>query len=154
MPKPKLTLRLRLASYRPPRNRWRRAVDAAAADRRAESGIRYGAGDRLEVLLRLCFDHAGSLLANDVDNRLKDVLDALQGSAGGAMRIQILPPIIPNDRQVFRVVVEKALAPKQSGGLGHLIVRKYRDTTLVNMPLEVASVHGARPAPRLASMRH
>ena len=63
---------------------------------------------------------------HDVDNRLKDVMDALQGRAGGPKSRRPLPPIVPNDRQVRRVVVEKMVAPKQSGGSGHLTIRACR----------------------------
>jgi hypothetical protein len=57
---------------------------------------------------------------------LKDVLDALQGRAGGPKNKHTLAPIIPNDRQVCRVIIEKLAPPWQSRGLGHLIIRKCR----------------------------
>jgi hypothetical protein len=63
-----------------------------------------------------------ALAANDVDNRMKDVFDALQGRVGGPKAKRTLPAIIPNDNQIFRVEMEKALAPKQSGGLGHVSI--------------------------------
>ena len=53
-------------------------------------------------------------------------MNALQGRAGGTKRKQILEPIIPNDSQVYRVTVEKTIAPKQSNGYGHVKVSKYR----------------------------
>ena len=62
---------------------------------------------------------------HDVDNRLKDIMDALQGRAGGSKKVRALSGIIPNDRQIFRIVIEKSLPPKQSKGFGHLIVTKY-----------------------------
>ena len=71
---------------------------------------------------------------HDVDNRLKDVLDALQGRAGGPKNRRSLQPIIPNDKQVFRVVVEKRVAPPQSHGKGHLIVRRLSSWRLVRKP--------------------
>jgi len=49
----------------------------------------------------------------------------LQGRAGGSKKIRTLSAIIPNDKQIYRVVIEKALPPKQSKGFGHLIVTKY-----------------------------
>ena len=63
---------------------------------------------------------------HDVDNRLKDIMDALQGRAGGKKGSGSLVPIIPNDRQVFKVTIEKMPPPKQSLGLGHLTVKKHR----------------------------
>jgi hypothetical protein len=39
----------------------------------------------------------------------------------------MMSPIIQNDSQVFRAVVEKSLPPKQSRhGRGHLTITKYR----------------------------
>lgn len=65
---------------------------------------------------------------HDVDNRLKDCLDALQGRVGGTKTkaIRAQEPIIPNDRQVWKVVVEKRLAPKQARGRGHVTIRRLK----------------------------
>ncbi len=67
-----------------------------------------------------------ALIVHDVDNRLKDIMDALQGRAGGKKGKSKLKPIIPNDNQVFRVTIEKMAPHKQSLGMGHLVVRKFR----------------------------
>ncbi len=64
------------------------------------------------------------LAVNDVDNRMKDVFDALQGRAGGPKAKLTLAPIIPNDKQIFRVEMEKSYPPKQSLGLGHVVIWK------------------------------
>ena len=77
----------------------------------------------MEVHVRLYLEHE-AMLIHDVDNRLKDILDALQGRAGGSKKKHILQAIIPNDKQVYRVTIEKAEPPKQSKGLGHLAIRK------------------------------
>jgi hypothetical protein len=92
-----------------------------------ETNARYSKDDRFEVALRLYFDNHRLPLV-DIDNRLKDVLDALQGHVGGAgKKRRMLRPIIPNDSQVFRAMVEKSLPPKQSlHGRGHLTITKYR----------------------------
>ena len=63
---------------------------------------------------------ANLLDSHDIDNRAKDVLDALQGCVGRSQ----LTAIIPNDNQVFKLVIEKALPPKQSRCLGHVEVRR------------------------------
>jgi Holliday junction resolvase RusA-like endonuclease len=68
-----------------------------------------------------------ALSSHDVDNRLKDIMDALQGRAGGSKKIKRWFPIIPNDKQIYRVTIEKALPPKQSKGLGHLMITRFRD---------------------------
>jgi hypothetical protein len=68
-----------------------------------------------------------ALSSHDVDNRLKDIMDALQGRAGGSKKIRRCPPIIPNDNQIYRVTVAKALPPKQSKGWGHLVITRHQD---------------------------
>lgn len=67
-----------------------------------------------------------ALEIHDVDNRLKDILDALQGRMGGSKAVRMFAPIILNDRQVYRVVVSKSSPPGQSHGLGHVAVSPLR----------------------------
>lgn len=122
--KRRLTLRVRIPPYRHPRNAWRCQIHMAALRNARAAGVSYRPNDRLEVAVRLYLEGTG-LEINDVDNRLKDILDALQGRAGGPKNRRGLEPIIPNDHQVFRVVIEKALPPKQSGGFGHLKVSRF-----------------------------
>ncbi len=94
-----------------------------------ETKIRYTPKDKLEIYLRLYFREP-DLSRIDVDNRLKDVMDALQGQVGGAGKKRPRPKrILPNDSQIYRVTVEKALPPKQSHELGHLTIGKYRGPT-------------------------
>lgn len=118
-------LKFRLPCYVSPRNSWRRKINAAALAARAKRGIVYGTSDHLRVAVRLYMPNA-KLASNDLDNRLKDILDALQGRAGGTKAKRTLPAIIPNDNQVFRVEMEKAKPPKQSRGLGHVTIDKLR----------------------------
>ena len=125
MPKRALKLHVRIPEYRSPRNTWRRQIHAAATEVQQRRGIQFRTGDRLEVEVRSYLD-GGALDWNDVDNRLKDVLDALQGRAGGPKAVRSLPALIPNDRQIYRVVIEKCAPPKQSLGCGHLTVRRLR----------------------------
>ena len=123
MAKARKTLRLRIPAYKAPRNDWRRKISGIAMAEAEKRGVTYTSADRLEVTVRLYMDEA-SLRSHDVDNRLKDVLDSLQGRAGGPKTTKSLPVLIPNDWQVFRVVVEKGKPPKQSHGLGHVTIRK------------------------------
>ncbi len=142
MAKPRLHLRVRIPPYRAPRNAWRRSLNALTGQRQKQAGIWYRESDRLEVHIRLYMD-TRSLRSHDVDNRLKDILDALQGRAGGSKRVRLLPAIVPNDRQIYRVSIEKGLAPWQSHGLGHLVIRKFRARPAV---LNAAALDGARAA--------
>ncbi|MGH9199678.1 MAG: hypothetical protein ACRD2A_00390, partial [Vicinamibacterales bacterium] len=111
--------------YQSPRNTWREAAHRAVAERQRATPVRYAPNDRLEVSLRLYFTDKRAVEIHDVDNRLKDCLDALQGRAGGSKAVRSLPAIVPNDRQIWRVVVQKGLAPKQAHGLGHLTIRRF-----------------------------
>lgn len=123
MPKRPLSLKVRIPPYRSPRNAWRNKIHACVWKAMERAGVTYRDSDRLEVHVRLYLD-PNALTINDVDNRLKDVLDALQGRTGGPKRLHPLRAIVPNDRQVYRVTIEKGVPPKQSGGFGHLVVRK------------------------------
>jgi hypothetical protein len=81
MAKRRLSLRVRLPPYQTPRNVWRRAINRAVREARDRLGIKYNEGDRLEVQIQLYLDER-AIITHDVDNRAKDVLDALQGRAG------------------------------------------------------------------------
>ena len=125
MAKRPLKLNIRIPPYENPRNAWRKKLHEIVLERQRKSPVRYSDTDHLEVAVRLYI--AGSALGiHDVDNRLKDILDALQGRAGGSKAKRTLLPIIPNDRQVYRVIIEKADPPHQSKGFGHLTIRKFR----------------------------
>lgn len=125
MAKRPLKLKIRIPPYQTPRNAWRKKLHRAVLDVQRKSGVTYSGNDKLEVEVSLYMADI-ALRFHDIDNRLKDILDALQGRAGGSKKIRTLAPIIPNDNQIYRVMIEKALPPWQSKGFGHLIVRKYR----------------------------
>ncbi len=126
MPKRPLKLKIRIPEYAAPRNKWRRAIHAAVASVQQTSAVKYESDDKLEVVLQLYFSAGRAAEIHDVDNRLKDCLDALQGRVGGTKtkKTRGLPAIIPNDRQIWRVIVQKGLAPKQAHGRGHLTIRR------------------------------
>ena len=128
VPKRPLKLKIRIPEYTGPRNTWREAIHRAVTEVQRTTPVKYGPSDKLEVALRLYFTNRRSAEIHDVDNRLKDCLDALQGRVGGTKTkaVRALEPIIPNDRQIWRVIVEKALAPKQAHGRGHLTIRRLR----------------------------
>lgn len=121
MAKRPLRLQFRILPYQGPRNEWRKNVHAAAQERRGN--VRYAPTDRLEIDVGLYFK-AGALSWHDVDNRLKDVLDVLQGRTGGSKAVRAFEPIVPNNSQIHRVVVEKREPPGQSRGYGHVTVRR------------------------------
>ncbi len=127
MAKPLIKLRVRIPEYRRPRTTWRQEIHKIVAEALQKGKIRYTDQDRFEIVLRLYLSE-NKLRLVDVDNRLKDVLDALQGHVGGAgTKHRMLEPLIPNDNQIFRVFAEKCLPPKQSAhGRGHLTIRIYK----------------------------
>ena len=115
MAKRRLKLTIRIPPYEHPRNSWRKKLHRIVAERQRKSPVRYSEEDRLEVTVRLYL--SGSVLGvHDVDNRLKDILDALQGRAGGSKAVRTIEAIIPNDRQVYRVIIEKTDPSYQSKG--------------------------------------
>jgi len=126
MAKPPVKLKVRIPEYRRPRNAWRREIHKVVAEGLNKAGIRYKTTDKLEITARLYFGR-NKLRVVDVDNRLKDILDALQGHVGGAgKKHRMLKPIVQNDNQVYRAVVEKCIPPKQSRhGHGHLTIAQY-----------------------------
>jgi len=125
MAKRRLKLHVRIPPYRPDRNSWRRKLHKAIIAAQRDRSVRYGADDVLEIAVRL-YMRSKDLRSHDVDNRLKDVMDALQGRAGGPKAKRSLAAVIPNDRQIYRIVMEKAPPPGQSRGFGHLTIRKLR----------------------------
>jgi hypothetical protein len=126
MPKGRTTLKVRLPVYVSPRNEWRRAIVRAVKRKQKERGVGPLNGNLVELRIRLYLADGGEEI-HDVDNRLKDIMDALQGRLGGPKGIERRWWLLENDHQVRRVVIEKLAPPKQSIGQGHLVVRRYRN---------------------------
>ena len=60
---------------------WRRAIHAAIVAEQDKTRVRYSDTDKLEVQIRFHLQNP-KLTILDLDNRLKDVFDALQGFIG------------------------------------------------------------------------
>jgi len=130
MPKEKKTIIVRLPLFRTPESEWRKDIHNAVSEVLLKKHVHYTKEDYLEVWISLYFDES-KIRFVDVDNRTKHILDALQGlTRGYGKKTRTLKPIIPNDNQVYRIIVEKNVAPKQSNGKGHLIIRKYKGDKL------------------------
>jgi hypothetical protein len=118
MPKRRLNLDIRLPVYQADRVAWRKAIHTKAVEQRGlHPAVRPKKRDRFEVRIRLYLPNSGE--GHDVDNRLKDILDALQGTWGHRKFAREANSILPNDRQIIKVVIEKSSPPKQarkSGG--------------------------------------
>ena len=105
-----------------------------------KAGIQFGPDDRLEVVVLLYLKKGKRHDIHDVDNRLKDVLDALQGRFGGPKSVRTKRRLIKNDNQVCRVVMEKQSIPKMFGddAGGRLLLRPYRAR---RWPLQTTNGH-------------
>lgn len=87
--------------------------------------VTYRNDDLLEISIILYLDNKACKI-HDLDNRAKDVLDALQGRMGGSKAVRTVEWLVPNDRQFARMSVRKTLPPKQSHSQGHVTVSKLR----------------------------
>ncbi|HBU69439.1 MAG TPA: hypothetical protein DEE98_03540 [Elusimicrobia bacterium] len=125
MSKAKKSIKIRLPEYVTPRNDWRKEIHRVFATKWETSNITYSKADKLELIIKLYLDK-GRLEAHDVDNRLKDIMDALQGRIGGPKNVHKYRKYILNDNQVYKVTIEKQPPRNYTIRLGHLIVRKYK----------------------------
>lgn len=123
--KSRKTLHVRIPAYRHPRNEWRRAIHAEVVKAARVRGVTFSEHDGIELRIALYLPE-GAIGWHDVDNRLKDIMDALQGRAGGMKSGRVLRAIVPNDNQIHKVTIEKLCPPPQSLGCGHLKIGKYR----------------------------
>ena len=119
-------LEVSLPPYETPRNAWRAKIHAAALEAMRAAGIAYAETDWLAVEVQLIMNEA-MFRFHDVDNRLKDILDALQARVGGPKRIRKLAPLVPNDFQVVRASVEKVAG---SDLRGRLTIRCLNDSRI------------------------
>lgn len=126
MSKKPLKLHVRLPQYKFPRSAWRKDIYKEILKEAKKHNTVYSDKDILELSIIIYLDNK-KISIIDVDNRLKDIMDAVQGYTGGACKKKhIFHSIIPNDNQIYKVIIEKKEPPKQSHCLGHLFIRKYR----------------------------
>ncbi len=83
MAKTRRTITVTLAGYVRNRGQWRRRIHATVLRAAEKAGVRYDPADSLEVVVLLYLKKGKRLAIHDVDNRLKDILDALQGIGVG-----------------------------------------------------------------------
>ena len=78
MRKRRLKLTARIPNFMSDSVAWRKGIYAAVTKAQRRAGVRYSKTDKLEV--EVCFHLEGHRLTKlDLDNRLKQVGDALQG---------------------------------------------------------------------------
>ncbi|MGH2499265.1 MAG: hypothetical protein ACRDF0_04120 [Candidatus Limnocylindria bacterium] len=124
MAKRRFSITAPLPAYARPRNEWRRRVHAAVLDAQTRRGVGYRESDRLEV--RISLDLGGRPLSlHDIDERVKDVVDALEGRIAGPRSRRRIAPIVPDSDQIRRIVLEKS-ARRRPRSLGELAISRYR----------------------------
>ncbi len=124
MPKRRFSIGVQLPAYARPRNEWRRRVHAAVLEALARRGVGYQDADRLEIRLQLALD-ARPLDVHAVDERVKDVIDALGGRIAGPRSRRRIAPIVA-DEQIARIVLEKTRRRAPGRALGELAISRYR----------------------------
>ena len=124
MAKRRFSIVVDLPGYARPRNDWRRRVHAAVLEELARRGVGYQDADRLELRLTLALE-GKPLSVHAIDERVKDVIDALGGRIAGPRSTRRIAPIVGDD-QVARIVLEKAGPRRRARTLGELAITRYR----------------------------
>ena len=125
MAKRRFSITVPLPAYARPRNEWRRRVHTAVLEVQTSRGVGYRESDRLEVRIGLTLGDR-PLAIHDIDERVKDILDALEGRIAGPRSRRRIAPIIANADQVRRIVLEKSGARMRRSTIGSLAIARYR----------------------------
>jgi Holliday junction resolvase RusA-like endonuclease len=130
MAKRRQRIKCALPQYRSDRGRWRRAILDTVRTSCEAGRVTWEEGQKLAVDVVFYMRGTKRILINDIDNRLKDVLDALQGKFAGKTHRKTR--VIRNDNSVYRVLVEKRPVPKiyrnkkqDKAPGGRLVIRPY-----------------------------
>ena len=115
MAKIRRTITAKLRGYQSARYEWRRNILRNVREAQAERAVSYDPESRFEVIVLLHLRKGKRHDIHDVDNRLKDILEALQGRFGGSKSARSKTRLFDNDRQVSRVIIEKQPIPKNLG---------------------------------------
>jgi hypothetical protein len=113
-----------LAAYAPPRNEWRRRVHAAVLEAQTFRGVGYRESDQLELRVSI-FLGARPLDVHEVDERVKDIVDALEGRIAGRRSRRRIAPIVSGG-QIRRVILEKDARMLRGRPFGVLAIARYR----------------------------
>jgi Holliday junction resolvase RusA-like endonuclease len=137
------TIEITLPAYQRDRSAWRRAILETIRDAGDAAAVTFDPEQSFEVVVLLYMTKGKRHDIHDVDNRLKDILDALQGRFKGSRSAR---PLIANDRKVCRVLIEKQENPKLLGDSsgGRLLIRPYRRHRWPLQPTKGHGLHKAR----------
>jgi len=111
MPKTRQTLHANVPAYVKDRGTWRRRILRSVLEAKERLGVEYPDDERFEVEVLLYMTRGKGHDVHDVDNRLKDILDALQGRFRGPVHKKLR--LIKNDNKICRAVIEKRPTPKR-----------------------------------------
>ena len=112
---------MRLPPFESGPKEWCRAIHRALRERC--SHLRYAKTDRLSVKVRVYLPRA-RWNRIDVDNALKQVMDALQGAVGGEGKKGAREPVlIPEDAQIYRAEIAKTRTKKSMQG-GYIVIQR------------------------------
>ena len=127
MRKQRKKLTVRIPNFMTNSMAWRKAINTAVVKAQDRAGVQYSSDDKFDVEIRFYLRNR-KLTILDLDNRLKDVGDALQGFMGEKGKSRALTPIIPNDNQIYRLVAEKRLPPKKDlAAFSVITIRRYNN---------------------------
>jgi len=122
--KRRFTISATLPAYAPPRNEWRRRVHAAVLEAQTFRGVGYRESDELELRVSI-FLGARALDVHEIDERVKDIVDALEGRIAGRRSRRHIAPIVSGG-QIRRVILEKDTRTLRGRPFGVLAIARYR----------------------------
>jgi len=99
-------------------------MHAAVLEAQTFRGVGYRESDQLELRLSL-FLGQRDLDVHDTDERVKDVVDALEGSIAGRRRRRRIAPIVLSG-QVRRIILEKDTRSLRGRPFAQLTISRYR----------------------------
>ncbi|HKW78861.1 MAG TPA: hypothetical protein VJQ09_07145 [Candidatus Limnocylindria bacterium] len=123
MAKRRFTISATLPGYAPPRNEWRRRAHAAVLEAQTFRGVGYRESDRLE--LRVAILGPRTLDVHEVDERVKDIVDALEGRIAGRRSRRRIAPIVSSG-QISRIILEKDARNMRGRPFGVLTIARFR----------------------------
>jgi hypothetical protein len=99
-------------------------VHGAVLDVQTRRGVGYRESDQLEVRISLPLGDR-PLDMHEIDERVKDVIDALEGRIAGPRSRRRIAPIVPSADQIRRIVLEKEPRRTRRRALGELSISRF-----------------------------
>ena len=99
-------------------------MHAAVLEAQTRRGVGYRETDRLEIRIALRLGDR-ALAIHEIDERVKDIVDALEGRIAGPRSVRRIAPIVSDPDQIRRVILEKSMASSRRT-LGELAISRFR----------------------------